>query len=73
MIRKLRLSTLLLLLVMGVKTTLVLAQSKSSQVSPQQLEQFRKHVKHIVVIYQENWSFDGLYGNYPNPEGDMTN
>ena len=68
MIRKLRLSTLLLLLVMGVKTTLVLAQSKSSQVSPQQLEQFRKHVKHIVVIYQENWSFDGLYGHFKDAD-----
>ncbi|HWB65113.1 MAG TPA: alkaline phosphatase family protein [Chitinophagales bacterium] len=26
---------------------------------------FQKRIKHIVVIYQENWSFDGLYGNFP--------
>jgi phospholipase C len=26
-------------------------------------------VKHIIVIYQENWSFDGLYGNFPGAEG----
>ena len=26
-------------------------------------------IKHIVVIYQENWSFDGLYGKFPGAEG----
>ncbi len=26
-------------------------------------------VKHIVVIYQENWSFDSLYGQMPGVEG----
>jgi phospholipase C len=26
-------------------------------------------VKHIVVIYQENWSFDGLYGSFPGANG----
>ena len=26
-------------------------------------------IKHIIVIYQENWSFDGLYGNFPGAEG----
>jgi len=30
------------------------------------VEQLRKNVKHIIVIYQENWSFDGLYGYYPD-------
>jgi len=24
-----------------------------------------RHIKHIVVIYQENWSFDSLYGLFP--------
>lgn len=30
---------------------------------------------HIIVIYQENWSFDGLYGHFPNARGiaDATN
>ena len=26
-------------------------------------------VKHIIVIYQENWSFDGLYGKFPGADG----
>ena len=29
-----------------------------------QVAVFRKKIKYIVVIYQENWSFDGLYGMY---------
>jgi len=24
-----------------------------------------RQIKHIVVIYQENWSFDSLYGLFP--------
>ena len=26
-------------------------------------------VKHIIVIYQENWSFDSLYGRFPGANG----
>src|SRR3979411_145694 len=26
-------------------------------------------VNHIIVIYQENWSFDSLYGNFPGANG----
>jgi phospholipase C len=26
-------------------------------------------INHIVVIYQENWSFDGLFGNFPGANG----
>src|SRR5262245_29355957 len=26
-------------------------------------------IDHFVVIYQENWSFDGLYGNFPGANG----
>jgi acid phosphatase len=26
-------------------------------------------VNHLIVIYQENWSFDSLYGNYPGASG----
>ena len=33
------------------------------------LERFRNHVNHIIVIYQENWSFDGLYGKFPGADG----
>lgn len=26
-------------------------------------------LKYIVIIYQENWSFDGLYGHFPGADG----
>src|SRR6266487_4581367 len=26
-------------------------------------------IQHVVVIYQENWSFDGLYGRFPGADG----
>ena len=28
-----------------------------------------KRVQHLVVIYEENWSFDGLYGSFPGANG----
>lgn len=28
-----------------------------------------KSIKHIIVIYQENWSFDSLYGKFPRANG----
>jgi acid phosphatase len=33
------------------------------------LADLQKKVKHIIVIYQENWSFDGLYGKFPGANG----
>jgi acid phosphatase len=29
----------------------------------------RSKINHIVVIYQENWSFDALYGKFPGANG----
>src|SRR5437763_11632583 len=26
-------------------------------------------INHLIVIYQENWSFDALYGNFPGANG----
>src|SRR5205807_1644718 len=26
-------------------------------------------INHVIVIYQENWSFDGLYGTFPGANG----
>jgi phospholipase C len=28
-----------------------------------------QRINHLVVIYQENWSFDGLYGKFPGANG----
>ena len=33
------------------------------------LAQLKAKVNHIVVIYQENWSFDSLYGRFPGANG----
>ena len=33
------------------------------------IAQLRAKVNHIVVIYQENWSFDSLYGRFPGANG----
>ncbi|HEY2140118.1 MAG TPA: alkaline phosphatase family protein [Chthoniobacterales bacterium] len=34
-----------------------------------QSEDALKHIKHFIVIYQENWSFDSLYGQFPGASG----
>jgi len=26
-------------------------------------------IRHVIVIYQENWTFDGLYGKFPGADG----
>lgn len=39
--------------------------------APTFAESGRRHnaIKHIIVIYQENWSFDSLYGLFPGANG----
>ena len=29
----------------------------------------QQKIKHVIVIYQENWSFDGLFREYPGANG----
>ncbi len=42
----------------------------ASQVHAQDdLAQLRAKVRHIIVVYQENWSFDALYGHFPGANG----
>lgn len=41
------------------------AQSKTGKQPNDKVAELRGKVEHIVVIYQENWSFDGLYGKFP--------
>lgn len=36
--------------------------------SPQQIEASKKF-KYLIIIFQENWSFDGLYGKFPGADG----
>jgi phospholipase C len=37
-----------------------------------QVTALRSNVNHIIVIYQENWSFDALYARYPGANGATT-
>ncbi len=37
--------------------------------SQSSLDQLRAKVGHVIVIYQENWSFDSLYGRFPGANG----
>jgi phospholipase C len=34
-----------------------------------QTDALRSKINHVVVIYQENWSFDSLYGRFPGANG----
>jgi phospholipase C len=35
---------------------------------PAQLAMLRQKIAHVIVIYQENWSFDGLYSKFPGAD-----
>src|SRR5215468_6871544 len=35
----------------------------------EELESKINRVNHIIVVYQENWSFDSLYGKFPGANG----
>jgi phospholipase C len=36
---------------------------------PATVKDLQEHIKHVIVIYQENWSFDSLYGLFPGANG----
>src|SRR5512137_2112743 len=42
------------------------ARARASQEEP---ESKINKINHIIVIYQENWSFDSLYGKFPGANG----
>jgi phospholipase C len=48
-------------------TSAAFAGDKGAQ--PDRFSQKLQRIKHIVVIYQENWSFDSLYGYFPGANG----
>lgn len=57
---------------MLLTNSLAFAQPNSSQQNQEAdnetLRQLKK-IKHVIVIYQENWSFDSLYGDFPGANG----
>src|SRR2546423_15096222 len=44
---------------------LALALMSSAQAQPSDVQK----LNHVVVIFQENWSFDSLYGKFPGANG----
>src|SRR5579871_3445293 len=46
----------------------ILAMSVGTQV-PASAQAGKTPLKHIIVLYMENWSFDSLYGLYPGANG----
>lgn len=36
--------------------------------TPQQIAASQK-IKYLIILFQENWSFDGLYGKFPGVDG----
>src|SRR5262249_46490570 len=50
-------------LLLFVSTAVAFAESVPATADP--LEK----IKHVIVIYQENWSFDGLYGRFAGANG----
>jgi phospholipase C len=55
----------------GIALTVVSFSLITTQVLGQQPKPDRslRPIKHIIVIYQENWSFDSLYGLFPGANG----
>lgn len=47
------------------------AQTGTMDLQPPSMQDLllRKRIQHIIVIYQENWSFDSLYGQFPGANG----
>ncbi|MEI6778427.1 MAG: alkaline phosphatase family protein [Chloroflexales bacterium] len=60
-----RRSLMSLLLLVSALTALAATSPASARHADESLNK----IKHIIVIYQENWSFDSLYGNFPGANG----
>jgi phospholipase C len=56
--------------VLWIRFILAMTSATAAEDSPDRrpLRNLRD-IKHIIVIYQENWSFDGLYGLFPGANG----
>jgi acid phosphatase len=43
--------------------------SSHAATPPDQTALLREKIQHVIVIYEENWSFDGLYSSFPHANG----
>jgi acid phosphatase len=60
--------TLSLCMALGMLATPALAEEKDKP-EDKNVEKNLQRIGHIIVIYQENWSFDSLYGLFPGADG----
>lgn len=44
-------------------------EKETEKTEDKQTAALKEKIRYIIVIYQENWSFDGLYGNFPGANG----
>src|SRR5215467_13488915 len=70
---RMRLKGLLLVPFLAVLlTSLTVGQSDNSNAGSEKIAKKLtklKKIDHIIVVYQENWSFDSLYGLFPGANG----
>src|SRR5579872_880560 len=53
----------------GLSFALAGSSAAQGTVDGAQLSGLRQKIEHVIVIYQENWSFDGLYAKFPGANG----
>ena len=60
---------LLLVCAYSSMAVLPLRNTRARAASQEELESKVNKINHIIVVYQENWSFDSLYGKFPGANG----
>jgi phospholipase C len=64
-----RLVTWLVLLVLCGAVVGGSSRAWAARTGATQLAQAQRKITHVIVIYEENWSFDGLYAYFPGANG----
>lgn len=63
-------AAVLLIGVLAIAATNISTQPVPARAqAPDSWLMLKSKIKHVVVIYQENWSFDALYGSFPGANG----
>ncbi|MBV9232278.1 MAG: acid phosphatase [Chloroflexi bacterium] len=57
------------LVITGLITTACSGSASSPATTPTQTSNPFGKINHFIILYQENWSFDSLYGRFPGAEG----
>src|SRR5947209_11746012 len=63
------LTTVAMLVLVAAAMPSAKAQSSDAPQRDLQNRLLKIKIQHVIVIYQENWSFDSLYGQFPGANG----